>query len=173
MKVQEIMTTDPATCGPDEAVMYAAAIMWHRDCGAVPVVDGKRRLVGIITDRDICIALASRNARPRGVKITDVMSGNLITCQANDSIADALKLMAEHQVRRLPVVSGEGILEGIVALSDLIAVAGKKTKRSERVSRKDILHAMHAITAQRHESRIKGESARSAAAGSEDTFQES
>ena len=70
-------------------------------------------------------------------------------------------------------MSGEGILEGIVALSDLIAVAGKKTKRSERVSRKDLLHALHAITAKRHERRIEGESARSAAAGSEDAQQES
>jgi CBS-domain-containing membrane protein len=143
------MTADPATCGPEEALTRAAAVMWHQDCGAVPIVDVDGRVLGMITDRDICIALASQNTRARGVRISEVMSADPVTCQADDSIALAALRMAENQVHRLPVTNAEGVLEGIITLSDLLRLAGRKGKKSERISRKEMLVVIQAINSPR------------------------
>jgi CBS domain-containing protein len=146
MKISKVMTQKPATCGPADALAAAASIMWHRDCGAIPIVEEENRLVGMITDRDICIAVTSRNARARGIRIADVMTPSPVTCCADENLRDALRLMAEHQIHRLPVTDADGGLVGIVSLTDLVPHVGKG-KKAERISRKDLLHALRAITA--------------------------
>lgn len=143
------MTAGPDACRADESLTAAAGIMWQRDCGAVPVVDERHHVVGIITDRDICIGVASLNARARGIRVSEVMSKAPVTCNADDSVEYALKLMAERQVHRLPVTDGEGVLVGIVSFGDLLHHTDKKLKKGERISRKEVLAALRAIAAPR------------------------
>lgn len=166
MKVNRIMTADPEACRPEESLTAAASIMWHRDCGAVPIVDAQRRVVGIITDRDICIGVTSLNARARGIRISEVMSGNPVTCTEDDHVDYALRLMAERQVHRLPVTDGDGVLVGMVSLVDLLRHTDKKLKKSERVSRKDVFAAIKAIAAPRKAGEAKSERAAAAPAPS-------
>ncbi len=149
MKVERVMTAIPDACRPDESLTAAASIMWHRDCGAVPVVDEQHRVVGIITDRDICIGVASLNARARGIRVREVMSTDPVTCCEGDSVEYALSLMAERQIHRLPVTDGDRVLVGMVSLGDLLRHTDKKLKKSERVSRKEVFAALRAIAAPR------------------------
>jgi predicted transcriptional regulator len=160
------MTANPDVCRPNESLTAAAGIMWHRDCGAVPVVDEQQRVVGIITDRDICIGVASLNARARGIRVSEVMSAHPLTCTEDDSVEYALKLMAERQIHRLPVTDVDGILVGIVSLGDLIHHTGKKAKKSDRISRKEVFAAIKAIAAPRKAAEAKAESTASAPANS-------
>jgi CBS domain-containing protein len=123
MKVKDIMTVDVVTCGPDDDLAKLANLMWHADCGAIPVVDGERP-VGVVTDRDAFVALATRFRPAQEIRVREVMSGRLWTCSPEDDLQAALKLMAERQVRRLPVVA-DGRLCGIVSLNDLAVRRGR------------------------------------------------
>jgi CBS domain-containing protein len=116
--VQKLMTTDVTACTPDDSLNRAAQVMWERDCGVVPVVDADGKLVGVVTDRDLCMACYTRGLPLSALRVGDAMATEPCVCEANDSIGHAVRLMAERQVRRLPVVEG-GRLVGIVALADL------------------------------------------------------
>lgn len=146
MKVSEVMTADAAACGPDEMLTCAASLMWQRDCGAVPVVDGDRHVLGVITDRDICMALVSRDALATEIRIKDVMSAEVFVCRADDRVEEALEEMGERRVHRLPVIDDDGILVGMVALSDLFPLTTKVTKKKDRLSRKEVLRTLLKIT---------------------------
>jgi len=125
MKVRDIMTEKPKCCEPGTNLGAAAELMWNNDCGVLPVIeDGK--LAGIITDRDICIALGTRDKAAADTTVKDVASADVQTCAPEDDIHTAMASMRRAKVRRLPVVSAEGKLEGIVALNDIaLAVDGK------------------------------------------------
>lgn len=128
LSVQSFMTDAVATCSPDEPLNAAARVMWEHDCGAVPVLaDGK--LVGIITDRDICMA-AYTQGRPLGaIAVKDVMARHVHACSPGDTLERAATLMADARVRRLPVVDTEQRLVGIVSLADIArgaAVLGQR-----------------------------------------------
>lgn len=110
------MTKEVETCSLLDNVYEAAVKMKENNCGAIPIVDGKR-LVGIITDRDIVIRGIAEK-RPPSLKIDGIMTKEVITISEDDSIYTAAKLMAEHQIRRLPVVKN-GELVGIIALGDI------------------------------------------------------
>ena len=86
MKVDDIMTRDVRSCSPDESLSSAAQIMWEMDCGAVPVVDAERRVIGIITDRDICMAAWSQNQSPQQLSVQQAMSKNVVTCKPDDTV---------------------------------------------------------------------------------------
>ncbi|MEO6394088.1 MAG: CBS domain-containing protein [Pyrinomonadaceae bacterium] len=146
MKVSEIMTADAAACGPHEMLTCAASIMWQRDCGVVPVVDGDRHVLGVITDRDICMALVSRDALATEIRIKDVMSADVVTCRTDDRLEDVLDKMGENQVHRLPVIDADGVMVGMVSLSDLFRLATKQTKKKGRLARKDVLRALLKIS---------------------------
>jgi CBS domain-containing protein len=125
MKTRDVMTANPHTVGPNDSIQAIAAIMRDEDTGVVPVVE-KGKLIGVVTDRDIvirCVAEGSFNA-----KATDALSDEVVTITPDMSVADAADLMAEHQIRRLPVVEGERLV-GIVSLGD-IAVKEGKDKRT-------------------------------------------
>lgn len=125
MRVQEIMTPSVRTCDRSATLAEAAMIMWHSDCGIVPVVEPGGKTVGVITDRDICMAAATRTLGVGEIRVGDVMTGQLFTCRPEDSIRKALQSMAHHKVRRLAVVDGEGRLAGILSINDLVLHAGK------------------------------------------------
>jgi CBS domain-containing protein len=130
MKVREIMTTDVAYCLPSAKLSEAAMIMWHRDCGAVPVVDEQKRVVGMITDRDICMAVTMKNCPPSKIPVSEQISLDVKTCSAGDEAETVLKKMRKNQLRRLPVVNKDGVLLGIVSVSDLLReLKGKELKK--------------------------------------------
>jgi CBS domain-containing protein len=126
MLVAELMTRNTTSVRADQTLADAAQLMWDTDCGALPVVDGPR-VIGMITDRDICMATWSRGAPPSALSVTDAMSQNLAFCSANDSIARAEAIMESNQVRRLPVLDAEHNLKGILSLAD-IARATERAK---------------------------------------------
>lgn len=129
MRVEHVMTRDPARCRPHDTTAAAARVMWDRDCGSVPVVDEAGMPVGMITDRDICMAAYTRGARLEEMTVDTVMSADVRTCRPRDAIAAAERLMARAQVRRLPVVDEHGRLVGIVALGDVARARGESRLR--------------------------------------------
>jgi CBS domain-containing protein len=143
MKIEQIMTPSPATCGPADNLAQVVARMWDADCGIVPVVDDAARVVGVITDRDICIATATRGLAPAEIRAADMVRGHVISCRPEDDVQTALKLMKQHRVRRLPVTTEEGLLHGIVSLNDIALAAGSK----ETATAADVLATMKAISA--------------------------
>jgi CBS domain-containing protein len=124
MKVQDVMTVSPEACRPENNLAEAVAQLWKADCGALPVVDHTGRLAGILTDRDICIALGTRNARPSEISVGSLMRTSVETCLADDDVATALARMGDRRVRRLPVVDAEHRLLGMLSLSDAALSAG-------------------------------------------------
>jgi CBS domain-containing protein len=127
MNVEKIMTRGVKTCGPEDTLWTAAQIMWEKDCGCVPVVkDGK--VVGMITDRDICMAAWTQDARLSELSVSRVCSQEPLSCGPGDPVAKAEELMRTRQVRRLPVVD-ENRLVGIVSLNDIARSAANARAR--------------------------------------------
>lgn len=145
MLVENLMTRDPESCRPDSTLAEAAAVMWRRDCGVVPVTGDDGRVVGVVTDRDICMALSMRGQRAGDVRVGEVMEGGAVeTCTPVDDVREALELMKRRQVRRLPVVDSRGKLVGLLSINDVIRHT-RKAKGKRRVSRRDTLAALKAI----------------------------
>ena len=120
MKVKEIMTPDAKAIWLTESLADAAQLMWENDCGVLPIIKDGRKVIGMITDRDICMAAAMRNANPSSVSVEEVMTGLVYSLSPEDEIDQALKAMQEHKIRRLPVVNAEGELEGILSMNDVV-----------------------------------------------------
>ena len=128
MNVQEVMTPNPRTVGPDDTHQTAAQIMREEDTGVVPVVEDGR-VVGIVTDRDIVIrAVADGDYE---CTIDDIVSDDVICATPQMTTAEAAELMAEHQIRRLPVTDGDDRLVGIVSLGDLAVKEGRDSRMGE------------------------------------------
>jgi CBS domain-containing protein len=133
MKIKDIMTTEVRTCSPSTNIAAAAALMLDGDCGILPVVeDGK--LVGVVTDRDMCIALATRNSLASQLTVGEVARHEVWTCGPDDEVHAALETMRQHRVRRLPVEGFGGAVAGIVSMNDIVLAAGaRKAIRGEEV----------------------------------------
>jgi CBS domain-containing protein len=149
MRVEEIMTRDPDTCAPEDHAGTAAWRMWERDCGMLPVMRGSQ-LVGVITDRDIAVALALRGRRAEDLRVAEVQQGDggVIVCSPRDSVIDALGKMRQHQVRRLPVVEN-GKLLGIVSINDLALAAAASPGKVGHPTFKDVVQSLQGICAHR------------------------
>jgi CBS domain-containing protein len=145
MKVKEVMTSDVKSCSLDTNLAAAAKIMWESDCGAVPVTDNGGKVVGVITDRDICIAGATRDRTEGEIPVREVISKTLYACTPGDDVRAALDMMKTEQVRRLPVVGQDGRLTGIVSIHD-IAIEARPNKNSD-IRPEDVLDTFIAITA--------------------------
>jgi CBS domain-containing protein len=130
-RITELMTANPCTIDADKSVAYAAKMMRDEDVGLAPIVEGDR-LVGTVTDRDIAIRVVAEGKDPESTKVRDVASTQLVTIDPQQDLDEALRLMAQHQVRRLPVVEEDGRLVGVVAQAD-IARAGEDRKTGELV----------------------------------------
>jgi CBS domain-containing protein len=124
MKVRQIMTHDVKTCRPETNLAEAVKLMWERDCGVLPVVKSDGKLSGMITDRDICVAIATRGQTADRIAVRDVTAGKACTCGPDDDAVVALETMKSQRVRRLPVVDAEGRLKGILSLNDVVTHAG-------------------------------------------------
>lgn len=134
MQVHDLMTRPAASCWTTDVLSRPAQLMWDHDCGAIPVLDRRtEKVVGMITDRDICMATLTRDERPSALHVHEVMSRTLVACAPNDSIAHAEALLREHQIRRLPVVDDQHRLQGIVSLADLARLADRELSRPVKV----------------------------------------
>lgn len=120
MKAREIMTENPACITPDTSARQAARLMEEHDVGSLPVVENEtsRRLVGVVTDRDLALRVLARGESPE-VQVREVMSGNVHCCRADDSLDDVENAMARNQVRRIPIVDENNRVLGMVAQADL------------------------------------------------------
>lgn len=130
MKVKEIMTPGAQAIWLTESLADAAKLMWDNDCGVLPIIKDGRKVIGMITDRDICMASSMKDCRPSAISVEEVMSGEVYGVKPEDNIDHALQTMSEHRIRRLPVISAEGELEGIVSMNDVLLHA----KAPEEVS---------------------------------------
>lgn len=140
MKAQDIMTESPACCTPDDSVQEAARLMQEHDCGCLPVVEDQesRRVIGVVTDRDLaCRCLAE--GKGADTKVAEVMSTDPSCCAPDTDVEEVERIMAERQVRRVPVVDAQGCCVGMVAQADLArqerAVSDREVGRVvERIS---------------------------------------
>jgi CBS-domain-containing membrane protein len=145
MKVQDIMTRDVKFCGPDTNLAAAAEIMWRNNCGTLPVL-AESKLIGLVTDRDMCIALGTRNWRASDLAVRDVAMKPVFTCGPDEDVHAALKTMRKHQIRRVPVVGADGALAGILCLDEIVLHAEKANgKRITGISYEDIVDTLKAI----------------------------
>lgn len=119
MKVSDLMTTDVATCSANDSLNRAAQIMWERRCGSVPVVGPDDRLVGMVTDRDLCMAAYTQGRRLDDIAVTSAMSHPVRVCPGAATAEEAASLMMAHGVHRLVVIDGERRLRGVIALDDI------------------------------------------------------
>jgi len=130
VRVKQIMTPDPARCTPETTAQQAAVLMRDHDCGSIPVVENtaSSRLIGTVTDRDLAIRGLADGKGP-DTPVRDVMTPDPVTCVPEDEVEDLRQVMIERQVRRVPVVDGDGILVGIVAQADIAREEGAASDR--------------------------------------------
>ena len=147
MKVKDIMTGEPRLCSPETNLAEAAAVMLDGDCGILPVVaDGK--LVGVVTDRDMYIALATRNNRASDITVGEVVQTPVYTCSPDDDVETALETMTQHRVRRLPVEGFGGTVMGMVSINDVVLAAGPR----KPVREAEVVGTLKAICGHHHPS---------------------
>jgi len=145
MNVKNLMTSAARTCTRATNLAEAAAVMLDADCGILPVVDEAWKLVGVVTDRDMYIALATRNTLASQLTVGEVARGEVFTCGPDDDVQSALATMKQHHVRRLPVEGFGGTVAGIISMNDILLAAGKKG-----VGNADIVEAFQAVCAHHH-----------------------
>ena len=146
MKVQDVMTYDVQTCGPETNLATAAMQMWKGDFGVMPVVTAGK-VIGMITDRDICMAAATKHRDPANIRVKEVISDEVYGCSADTDIHEALKIMRKRQVRRLPIISARDKgLQGILSLND---IALKAQDNRAGLSAQDVEDTLKAICAHR------------------------
>ena len=126
MLVKNLMTPELRTCTRATNLAEAAALMLDADCGILPVVDDNGKLVGVVTDRDMYIALATRNKLASQITVGEVARSQVFTCGPDDDVQTALATMKQHHVRRLPVEGFGGTVAGIISMNDILLAAGKK-----------------------------------------------
>lgn len=131
MKVKDVMTPNVKAVWITESLADAAKEMWENDCGALPIIKDGRKVVGMITDRDICMATAMRDRNPSAISVEAAMNRIVYAAEPEEDIEQALQTMREHKVRRLPVLNLEGELQGIVSMNDIVLKAKGNGKEPE------------------------------------------
>jgi CBS-domain-containing membrane protein len=151
MKIESLMTTDVRVCFATSSLADAARAMWEGDCGCVPVLDEDARVVGMLTDRDICMAAWTQGRPLAELTVPSAMSCKVIACKCGDRVEDVEELMRQHQVRRVPVLDADGRLEGLVSLADLAGEAQREMFRLQReVEGLGVATTLAAVSRSRH-----------------------
>ncbi len=150
MKVKEIVMSPVQYCTPDTNLAAAAMKMWDSDCGILPVVNQDGKVISMITDRDICMAAATKGRIASDILVWEACSSKLHACSPNDDIKAALSTMQRGQVRRLPVVDEDGTLCGMLTMNDLVLNAAEaKGKKVPDLSYEDVVNTLKAISSHR------------------------
>jgi len=145
MKVKDVMTPDAKVIRITGNLADAAKEMWENDCGALPIVNAERKVLGMITDRDICMAGAMRDRGLSQISVEEVMTKRVYAAQLEEDIEEALHTMREHKVRRLPVLSLQGELEGIVSMNDIVLRAKPQNGKKPPIGYRDVVKTYQAI----------------------------
>jgi CBS domain-containing protein len=146
MKVQDVMTRNVKSSRPESSLAHAASMMWDYDCGALPVVDDTERVLGMITDRDIAIAAATKGRPATEIAVGEVISGNVHTCAVDEDVDSALKTMRREKVRRLPVIGNDGKLAGILSINDVVLRAEEaRVGQAAEISYEDVMSTFKAV----------------------------
>jgi CBS domain-containing protein len=134
-KCRDVMTEDLVFCTPGDAVSEVAKLMKREDIGPVLIVDNKQSttLVGIVTDRDLALKVVGEGRDPKTTKVDDVMTRKLVTCHADDNVENAMKAMAQYQLRRIPVVDENMKLVGIISQADVATRVDEPERTAEVV----------------------------------------
>lgn len=134
MRVQELMTAQPFTCQSNQSLYVVARMMWEHDCGAIPIVDDKGHLVGMVTDRDICMAAFTQGRALQELPIHIAMSKQIYSARPEQDVSEVRALMADHQVRRIPIVDEQRKPIGIVTLKDLARDPSTATRLTQTLA---------------------------------------
>jgi CBS domain-containing protein len=134
-KCNEVMTKNPVCCLPDDSAAKAAELMKSENIGSIPVIENAQtqKLVGIVTDRDLALKIVSEGRDAKSTKVEAVMTRKVVTCLADDDVQTALDAMAEHQLRRIPVVDNANKVVGIIAQADVATRVDQPEKTAEMV----------------------------------------
>jgi len=152
MRVKHVMTKDPTSCVASDTAQKAASIMRDEDAGIVPVIENEQsqKVIGVVTDRDLCMNVVAEGRDPRTVRAEECMTTTVVTCSPNDAVEKTMELMKENQIRRVPVVDEGRKLLGIVSLADVVSRAELKTTQTH-----DTLKTVSAPTAEPSKPRAK------------------
>lgn len=146
MNVKDVMSREVHTVRMTERADVAARVLWDHDCGIVPVVDSANVLVGVVTDRDLCMATYTQGRALGDIAVSAVMARGLRTCKPDDSLAVAMAAMQQAQVHRLPVVDARGVAVGMLSSNDLVRLAGSRPAALDATA---VLKTLAAICAPR------------------------
>ena len=134
-KCDEVMTKNPVCCMPSDTVAKAAELMKSKDIGSIPVIENEqtKKLIGIVTDRDLTLKVVAKGLNAKSTMVQAVMTRKVITCLVDDDLQKALDAMAEHQLRRIPVVDNDNKILGIIAQADVATRVDQPEKTAEMV----------------------------------------
>lgn len=149
MKAKDIMTTSACSVRASQHLNDAAHLMWEFDCGCVPVSDQDDCIVGVVTDRDICMAAYTKGLPIEAIPVSTAMSSTLFSCSQEDSIENVEDMMRHHQVRRLPVLDNKQKLIGIISLND-IALAYKNRTAGSSIKATDVAKTLASVSEHTH-----------------------
>ncbi len=134
-KCSEVMTKKTVCCQPDDMVTTVAQLMQSENIGSIPVIENKQnqKLVGIVTDRDLALKIVAKGLDAKSTKVETVMTRQVVTCRAEDDLQKALDAMAEHQLRRIPIVDNDNKIVGIIAQADVATRVNQPEKTATMV----------------------------------------
>lgn len=132
---RDVMTKDPVCATPDDSAEDVARLMKENDIGPVPIVEGaaSKKLVGIVTDRDLALKVVAEGRDPSTTRVRDVMTQDVVTCRVDDEVDDIMRSMSRHQLRRILVVDENDKLIGIIAQADIATRINEPEKTGEVV----------------------------------------
>lgn len=164
MKVRDVMTSDVRTCTRETNLAQVTEIMWTNDIGILPVVDESRKIVGLITDRDVCVATGTRHLLASQITAGSVLSGLLFVCAPDDDVKVALETMRTQRVRRVPIVDANGVIQGLLSIDD-VAVAAQERGAKTGITFEDVARTLKGVSEPSLPARIERRQATAAAAG--------
>jgi len=134
-KCKDVMTEDPVCCLPTDAVSKAAQLMKNEDVGSIPVIEDEEtmKLIGIVTDRDLALQVVAAERDASTTQVEEVMTYDVITCRATDDVQKAVDAMAQHQLRRMPVIDSDHRIVGIISQADVATRVEKSEEVAEMV----------------------------------------
>lgn len=145
MKVKDVMTPNPKAIWLTESLADAAKEMWEHDCGVLPIIKDGRKAVGVITDRDICMATTLKDRNPSSISIEEVMNGVIYSAEPDEDIEAALETMREHKVRRLPVLNADGEIEGMLSINDIVLKSKARNGKKPELEYAEVVKTLQAI----------------------------
>jgi len=145
MKIKDVMVKPAAFCAPETNLGAAVEMMWNCNCGFLPVLDAQRHVVGVITDRDIAIAIGTQSRRPGEITAGEVATRKVHSCRPEYDIHMALDTMAENKVHRIVVVNEQNQFEGVLSMDDVVLLAETKSGSRQDISCEDVVRTLKTL----------------------------